>query len=103
MALSLALERGKPFVPWKYMDEVRPNDSTLLAIASDIETTREAQRRATRSDIEQKLGYGPTSHAARQVPKASHSPKSSSKDRPRPGTRGPARDPVSPPPPANNL
>ena len=103
LALKLALEREKDFIPWKYMEEARPKDHTLLSIASDIHAYREEQTRATRSEIERKLGYGPTPRSSRRTPKSSPPPKSSSKPRRKPGTRRPARDPVSPSPPANNL
>ena len=95
-ALVLALECGKRYVPWTDMAKVRPDDNTLLAIASDIHAYREERGRANRSEIERKLGYGPRPSASRQTPKLSQSSKSSSKGRSKPGTRGPARDPVYP-------
>ena len=93
-ALQQALEDARTHIPLSLLREKRPDNSTLLGIASDIYAYREDRSRATRSEIERKLGYGPKPIRSPTRSKSPTSSKSSLKPRRKPGVRAPARDPV---------
>ena len=105
-ALQVALEEQRRFIPWSLMQSTRPDDDTLLRIASDIHEYREARALASRSEIERMLGFGSKPRKSSKGAKALKSSKSSSESRSRsspgnlskPGSRSAARDPVYVPP-----
>ena len=105
-ALQVALEEKRRFIAWSLMQSTRPDEDTLLRIASDIHEYREARAQATRSEIERKLGFGPKPRKSSKGTQALKSSKSSSDSlsnssparRSKPGSRSAARDPVHVPP-----
>ena len=96
-ALQVALEEERRFIPWSLMHSNRPDDDTLLKIASDIHEYREARDQASPSEIERMLGFGPKARKSSKSSSDSLS-KSSTGRRSKPGSRSAARDPVYVPP-----
>lgn len=93
-ALSLALESARPSISWSYMKKTRPAESQLRDMAADIRQYRDACALTSLPAIEADLGFGLKSRDLLRASKASRSSASSSRRPARPGSRGPARDPV---------
>lgn len=102
-ALAMAIESAKPFIAWSYMEEARPDEHQLRDIAADIRQYREACALTSLSAIETDLGFGPKPRDLSRSSKTSQASAASTTRPTKPGTRGPARDPVCVPQPDRGL